>query len=283
MSYTISAVDRALALLEVLAENADIGVTELAERTGNTKSLVFRLLFTLEQRGYVQKDPVTRTYALGYRSLFLADHVRQQSRLIVAAQPYLDTLVEQTHENVVLAVREDLHSVCIAMRESPQPLRLSGQRGQRFPLHAGGGPKVLLAFAPENLANRSGPVPAFANWPTQSGATKTTPDIVHLAENNSTSRVEVRNNTGWSLGDTITFKFEAKIVAGGDPDYMIRATIDALGDSTTNSGNTVLSTTDWTEVSVTATIGAGVRKRTRWMSNPASATTPPEYWNGPGT
>ncbi len=154
MSYTISAVDRAMALLEVLAENADIGVTELAERTGNTKSLVFRLLFTLEQRGYVQKDPVTRTYALGYRSLFLADHVRQQSRLIVAAQPYLDTLVEQTHENVVLAVREDLHSVCIAMRESPQPLRLSGQRGQRFPLHAGGGPKVLLAFAPEDVQQR---------------------------------------------------------------------------------------------------------------------------------
>ncbi len=154
MSYTISAVDRALALLEALAEKADIGVTELAERTGNTKSLVFRLLFTLEQRGFVQKDPVTRTYALGYRSLYLADHVRQQSRLIVAAQPYLDTLVEETHENVFLVVREELHSVCIAMRESPQPLRLSARRGQRGPLHAGGGPKVLLAFAPDEVQQR---------------------------------------------------------------------------------------------------------------------------------
>lgn len=149
MSYTISAVDRAFALLEALAENADIGVTELAERTGNTKSLVFRLLYTLEARGYVQKDPATRTYALGYRALYLADHVRQQSRLIVAAQPYLDSLVEETHENVFLVVRDDIHSVCIAMRESPQPLRLSARRGERVPLHVGGGPKVLLAFAPE--------------------------------------------------------------------------------------------------------------------------------------
>lgn len=154
MSYTVSAVDRAFALLEVLAENADIGVTELAERTGNTKSLVFRLLFTLEARGYVQKDPATRTYALGYRALYLADHVRQQSRLIVAAQPYLDSLVEETHENVFLVVREDLHSVCIAMRESPQPLRLTARRGQRGPLHAGGGPKVLLAFAPEEVQQK---------------------------------------------------------------------------------------------------------------------------------
>jgi len=154
MSYTISSVDRAFALLEALAENADIGVTELAERTGNTKSLVFRLLYTLERRGYVQKDPVTRTYALGYRSLFLADHVRQQSRLIVTAQPYLDGLVESTHENVFLVVREDVYSVCIAMRESPQPLRLYAQRGRRGPLHAGGGPKVLLAFAPDEVQQR---------------------------------------------------------------------------------------------------------------------------------
>ena len=154
MSYTISAVDRAFVLLEALAENADIGVTELAERTGNTKSLVFRLLYTLEARGYVQKDPATRTYALGYRALYLADHVRQQSRLIVAAQSYLDALVEETHENVVLVVRDDIHNVCIAMRESPQPLRLSAQRGQRGPLHAGGGPKVLLAFAPDEVQQR---------------------------------------------------------------------------------------------------------------------------------
>lgn len=151
MTYTISAVDRALALLEVLAEHADIGVTELAERSGNTKSLVFRLLYTLEARGYVQKDPVARTYALGYRSLYLADHVRQQSRLIVAAQPYLDALVEETQENVFLQVREEVYSVCIAMRQSPQPLRLYAQRGRRVPLHAGGGPKVLLAFAPDEV------------------------------------------------------------------------------------------------------------------------------------
>jgi len=154
MTYTISAVDRAFVLLEVLAEHADIGVTDLAERTGNTKSLVFRLLYTLEQRGYVQKDPATRTYALGYRSLYLADHVRQQSRLIVAAQPYLDSLVEETHENVFLVIREEVYSVCIAMRESPQPLRLSARRGQRGPLHAGGGPKVLLAYAPDDVQQR---------------------------------------------------------------------------------------------------------------------------------
>ena len=153
MPYTVSAVDRALELLETLAGHPQLGVTELAERTGHTKSLVFRLLYTLEQRGYVHKDPTRRTYSLGYRPLFLADQTRRQSRLISVAEPFLDRLAAATHENVLLTVREDLHSVCVAMRPSPQPLRLFAEVGKSGPLHAGGGPKVLLAYAPLEIRN----------------------------------------------------------------------------------------------------------------------------------
>jgi IclR family KDG regulon transcriptional repressor len=151
MSYHVAAVDRAFGLLEVMAQYPDLGVTELAERTGNTKSLVFRLLYTLERRGYVHKNPDARTYRLGYRTLFLAEHTRRQSALIAAAAPVLDELAHTTRENALLTVREDLHAVCIAMRESPQPLRLFAQVGRHVPLHAGGGSKVLLAFAPEEV------------------------------------------------------------------------------------------------------------------------------------
>jgi IclR family KDG regulon transcriptional repressor len=63
----------------------------------------------------------------------------------------LDELARNTRENTLLVVREDLHAVCIAMHESPQPLRLFAQVGRHVPLHAGGGPKVLLAFAPEEV------------------------------------------------------------------------------------------------------------------------------------
>ena len=150
-SYTVSAVDRALTLLEVLAERPHVGVTELAERTGNTKSLVFRLLYTLERRGYVRKDPATRTYSLGHRPLSLADRARAHSRLIAAARPYLDELAAATDESVLLTVREGTWGVTVAVRRSPQPLRLHAAIGLRRPLHAGGAPKVLLAFAPEEI------------------------------------------------------------------------------------------------------------------------------------
>ncbi|MFN8722835.1 MAG: IclR family transcriptional regulator [Rhodospirillales bacterium] len=151
MDYTITAVDRALSLLEVLAENPGVGVTELANLTGNTKSLVFRLIYTLEQRGYVIKDPSSRTYTLGYRILTLAADTQNHAALINAARPLMDELAQQVQENVNLLVRDGLHSLCVALRESPLPIRLFAQVGRRGPLHVGGGPKVLLAFAPDEV------------------------------------------------------------------------------------------------------------------------------------
>lgn len=151
MPYTVSSLDKALAILEVLASSPGSSLTEVAQQTNSTKSQVFRLLYTLEQRGYVRKDPVTRTYTLGYRALYLGDKTRQQTSLIQVAQPVLDELARECEENVHLVVREGTHSVCIALRQSSQPLRLYAQVGRRGPLHAGGGSTLLLAYAPEDV------------------------------------------------------------------------------------------------------------------------------------
>jgi IclR family KDG regulon transcriptional repressor len=163
MAYKIGAVDRALSLLEVLAEHPGLGVTEIAQLTGNTKSLVFRLIYTLEQRGYVIKDPASRTYTLGYRPLYLAAHAQEQLSLIHIANPFVDALAERSGENVVLLVRDGTASVCLAVRRSPHQGQIYAQVGRRGPLHVGGGPKVLLAFAPDEVreAVLTAPLPRY--------------------------------------------------------------------------------------------------------------------------
>lgn len=151
LNYTILAVERALLLLQALAEMPDSGVSELAGRTGYTKTLVFRLLFTLEERGFVTKDPVRRTYSLSWRAMLLGDQARRQSRLISAADPQMDELYRQTGCNVSVQIRDGLHSVVVALRRAGQDQRIYAEVGRRGPLHAGGGPKVLLAFAPDDV------------------------------------------------------------------------------------------------------------------------------------
>lgn len=151
MSYTISAVDRALLLLEALAEMPDSGVSELSAKTGYTKTMIFRLLHTLEERGFVTKDAVRRTYSLSWRAMLLGDQARRQSKLISAADPQMDELHRQTGCNVSVQIRDGMHSVVVALRRAGQDQRIYAEVGRRGPLHAGGGPKVLLAFAPEDV------------------------------------------------------------------------------------------------------------------------------------
>ncbi|MEM1267318.1 MAG: IclR family transcriptional regulator [Pseudomonadota bacterium] len=161
----MASVERAAQLLLIISEMPGSGVTELAAATGMTKSLTFRLLYTLESQGLVRKNAERRTYALGYSALILGERARRQSPLMATAEEVLAALSSKTRENALLLVRDGLSSMCIAMKESPQPLRIFAAVGRAGPLHAGGGPKVLLAFAPEDVRATvlSGPLEAFTD------------------------------------------------------------------------------------------------------------------------
>jgi IclR family transcriptional regulator, KDG regulon repressor len=165
MPYTIASLDAALTLLETIAEHPGLGLTDLARRTKSTKSQVFRQLHTLETRGYVLRDPTTKTYALGYRPLFVGEKARQQTDIIRISRPFLDELGERSRENVHLIARDGTASVCIGLCESPHPLRLYAQVGRKGPLHAGGGSKVLLAFAPPDVQHEvlAGPLERYTD------------------------------------------------------------------------------------------------------------------------
>ncbi len=113
----------------------------------------------------VRKDPERRTYTLGYRALLLGDQTRRQSRLATTAEPILADLSAATRENALLLVRDDIHSICIAIHSSPEQLRIFAAVGRLGPLHAGGGPKVLLAYAPQEVREKviSGALETFTN------------------------------------------------------------------------------------------------------------------------
>ncbi|WP_163849547.1 IclR family transcriptional regulator [Pseudooceanicola aestuarii] len=189
MDYTISSVDRALRMLEALADNPGSGVTELAAATGCTKSQTFRLLFTLEARGFVTKD-ADRRYTLGFRAMLLGDQARRQSRLIAAAEPFLHELYDRLRENVLLLVRDGLNSVCILLRSSPDPDQIFAQVGRHGPLYAGGGPKVLLAHARQDIQDAvlEGEMQAFTD------GTIRDPDVLR-------SLLDQIRRDGWTISE----------------------------------------------------------------------------------
>lgn len=161
--YTIAAVDRALTVLESLAEHPQQGVTQLSRRLGLTKTIVFRLLSTLEARGFVVRETDHALYSLGYRIGVLGERAGQQNMLVAAARPVMEWLRDETSENINLLVREGLQSHVLATLAGRYAMRIFALAGRYGPLHAGGGSMLLLAFAPHAVRDAivSGQLHAF--------------------------------------------------------------------------------------------------------------------------
>lgn len=149
--YTIAAVDRALRVLEALASHPKQGVTELASRLGMTKTIVFRLLSTLEARGFVFRDGDKAVYSLGYRIGVLGEQAGAQNTLMTAARPVMERLRDDTTENINLILRDGHQSLVLATLAGHHAMRIFANPGRYGPLHAGGGSMLLLAFAPEDI------------------------------------------------------------------------------------------------------------------------------------
>lgn len=152
--YTIAAVDRALSVLEALAEQPQQGVTDLSKRLGLTKTIVFRLLSTLETRGFVVREGEKAVYSLGYRIGVLGEQAGAQNSLLAAARPVMERLRDETSENINLVIREGRHSLVLATLAGHHSMRIFANPGRYGPLHAGGGSLLLLAFAPDDLRAR---------------------------------------------------------------------------------------------------------------------------------
>lgn len=151
MSYTVDAVSKAIELLFLVAEHGDLGVTELAKRSGNTKARAFRLLATLEEKGLVQRKMPLATYSLGYGVLTLGTAAQGQLSLVKIASQLLEQIGQACNESVLVRIREGVETVCIAWWDAPHAIRIHSQLGDRRSLGVGASGKLLLAHAPEEV------------------------------------------------------------------------------------------------------------------------------------
>ncbi len=146
--YSIAAVGRALDLLEALSRIGPAPLAALADQARCTRTAGFRLLRTLEARGFAIQDEARGMWRLGARWGVLGRAAVEQGALEATAMPFLAALGKTCGENVYLRVRDGLESETIAIYQADPGLRLYSEVGKRQPLHAGSS-RLLLAHAPE--------------------------------------------------------------------------------------------------------------------------------------
>src|SRR5215472_14703281 len=146
--YSIAAVGRALDLLEALSRIGPAPLAALADAARCTRTAGFRLLRTLEARGFAIQDEARGMWRLGARWGVLGRAAVEQGALAATAMPFLAALGKACGENVYLRVRDALESETIAIYQADPSLRLYSEVGKRQPIHAGSS-RLLLAHAPE--------------------------------------------------------------------------------------------------------------------------------------
>ncbi len=149
--YIIQAVSHALDLLEQFHDDVDeLGVTELSKRLKLHKNNVFRLLATLESRGYIEQNKATENYRLGLKALELGQTFIKQMGLLRQAKPILEKMVSDCNETCYVAIFKEGHVVYLDMVETDMTVRVVSRVGSRLPAYCTASGKVHLAFMSED-------------------------------------------------------------------------------------------------------------------------------------
>ncbi len=149
--YAIQTVINALRVLEEFRDAGELGVTALSRRLDLHKNNVFRLLATLEERGYVEQSPETERYKLGVRALELGRAFSQGRSLLKRGRPILEALARAVGETAHLGVLRDFEVIHLDGEASDRLVITMTRIGSRLPVHCTALGKALLGCGPDRI------------------------------------------------------------------------------------------------------------------------------------
>jgi len=142
----VNSVDRALVILEYLGtQSKEVGVRELGQAIGLSKSSVHRILQTLRARGFVKWNPDNARYSLGIKAFEVGCGILRSMEAHTVAKPALEQLAGSLGETALLGVLDDTELVYIEKVDGRRPVKTYADIGARRQMHSTGIGKALLA------------------------------------------------------------------------------------------------------------------------------------------
>jgi IclR family pca regulon transcriptional regulator len=145
--------ERGLAVLRSFTrEHRVLGISELADELGMSRSTTHRYVLTLSALGYLEQQ-TSRKYRLSHRAADVGMSALRSNELYECARRCLEQLHKRTSCTSIVAVLDGSEIVCIGRVsashcEKRKPSLAPGV-GSRLPVHCTAMGKLLLAYAPE--------------------------------------------------------------------------------------------------------------------------------------
>lgn len=188
---TVIALDRGLLMMQALANEGYMSLTDLSLKVGVPISTAHRILMTLERRGFAELSEDTNEWSIGIESFRVGNSYLERTNLIESSRKAMRYLMETTGETANLAIADDGAVVFISQVESHNPIRAFFRPGTRGNMHASGIGKAFLA----NMLKRDvEKILHSKGCPEYTNKTLTTP--VELFRDMETTR-----DRGWAFDD----------------------------------------------------------------------------------
>jgi DNA-binding IclR family transcriptional regulator len=135
------------------ADSEELGVQEISKKVDLPEATVYRMLNTLEYKGYILQNKETKKYRLGLKYLNIERKIKNIIIWKEKAKELMRDLSEKCGETVNLAIREEDKIVYIDKIDSHNILRPNFKIGVRYPSYCTGLGRVLLSDLPEETLN----------------------------------------------------------------------------------------------------------------------------------
>ncbi len=145
MEDSIRVLDRCFDILELLAlSHRPMTLAEITKESGISKSTVYRLLQTLNNRHYVEKDR-NNAYTIGIKLYEVVSSHINGLELQTEAKPILSTLMEKLGLSVHLGILHGSEVVYIEKLEMYPTTKVYSKVGERSPAYCSSMGKCLLS------------------------------------------------------------------------------------------------------------------------------------------
>ncbi|WP_413375001.1 IclR family transcriptional regulator [Paenibacillus taichungensis] len=188
--YEVATLKKGLLILDALQQGEPMRLTEIMHRFNLNKSTTFRLLYTLEMTGFIQKDGHT------YKASELKGHHSSSAntRLNWLVVPSLHQLAQELGETAYIGVLDGMKVMTVQVVEGNHAIRSHTRVGDSAYAHLSAFGKVILAHLSDEQLKK------MLTHLTQHKATKHTFDDNHLLK----EHLNVIRQQGYAIDDEET-------------------------------------------------------------------------------
>jgi DNA-binding IclR family transcriptional regulator len=153
-SYQIKVLEKVIKIIDLFdGMGKELTTSEINTLLNLNKSTTSRILNILEEAGYLERNPATLRYRLGFKLYYLGSLVEGRTEILNLAHSFLEELKDKCDETVHLVVLDHGEALYLDKLEGEKAIRVVSRVGWRLPAHCSGVGKVLLASLPEESVN----------------------------------------------------------------------------------------------------------------------------------